>query len=179
MKHLFLGLLLTASFMMFGESRPWNLLPSLGDTSTRPDGFSWHVNPPLNKKYAQIITAVADKEQGKLSIRRNAEKNGDAAWRSVIPLSPGVYTIDVQVTAQGKMGVDIYGFDANKKAKALFLLTRTDETFRLTRQFTVPESVVKARLGLTIYNQCQAEFVKPGIYPGKLTAEQIDALEQK
>ena len=169
----FLTLFLAASAAFAMGAVPENRFPlpqiqqnrSLGEGAGR-----WHRTLIPHAVTAKLTVG----KDGTLEISRKG-KPGVSSWRiNLTELPAGFYTVDTVVTGSAKAIIDIYVFDAQGKAKLVYLkrLTKAAGT-QLCGTFEVPEGTVKVRFGFGVEDDGNASYKMPRLFRGLLAPETL------
>lgn len=171
---MFLAMILMLGNAVAAGETNWNLLPTLSDTAKRA-GYSWHLTQqPVKGK----LEAYVDQAGKKLVIKRNLPGNGYTAWRTIVPVEAGVYTLDFTMEGEADYNAEVYGFNAANKAKALYFSPKSKKPVRVTRHLVIPEGIVKIRIGFTASKQSSIIITNPGLFKGKFSRSEMEKINK-
>ena len=168
----FLTVLFAASAVFAMGAAPENLfpLPQIQQNRSLGDGAGkWHrtyVNPATVT--AKLTVGGTD---GTLDILRDG-KQGVSSWRiNLTGLAAGVYTLDTAVTCSEKAVIDVYAFNAQGKARLIYL-KRFAKTVaqKVCETFEIPEGTVKVRFGFGVEDNGIASYQMPRLFAGTLAS---------
>lgn len=156
-----------------GDSVIQDILPDIESTYDDTEMNKWH-HTPYNEQINQVDFKM-DTVKRTLEVARSGEK-GYSAWRINLTLEAGDYTLNCDVTGDGRGEIDIYAFNTNGTPQALLFENIPYDQPRpmtITTHFTVPEGTKYVRLGFNALDTASLIYTIPRIFSGKLTNAQL------
>ncbi len=156
-----------------------DLMPDCSMTSGQPAIGKWH-RTAFDARTATVAQTV-DPEKHTFDIARRGAA-GYSAWRVILELEPGEYTLETTLDGVGKAGIDVYAFDAKKQPRTVLLANfpaTENRPVLFVKSFKISEGVQSVRFGFTVYDDAQVSFTAPRLFRGKLNAKELPPVVRK